>query len=182
VAERGGQVVGWAKIDHPTELPASEHVWHCNGFAVDPGSQGQGIGRALLDGMVAEARRRFPALRFEVADLRALPAAGDWSLVVAWYSLVHLAGSELPEAISALAAALRPGGTLALAVHLGAEVVHRDEWFDHPVDVDFTLHDQAELLAAVRAADLNDVEWYVRSARGREAETARCYVVARRPA
>jgi uncharacterized protein YceH (UPF0502 family)/SAM-dependent methyltransferase len=139
----------------------------------------------LSPGMVAEARRRFPGLSFEVGDLRAPPApsSGDgWSLVVAWYSLVHLAGSELPGALAALAGALRRRGTLALAVHLGAELVHRDEWFDHAVDVDFTLHDQAELLQAVRDAGLEDVEWYVRSPRGPEAETVRCYVVARKPA
>ena len=48
--------------------------------------------------MVAEARRRFPELRFEVADLTALPApagGGGWAAIAAWYSLVHLAGSEL---------------------------------------------------------------------------------------
>jgi ribosomal protein S18 acetylase RimI-like enzyme len=58
VAEREGRVVGWAKIRHPTELPASEHVWRCDGFAVDPASQGEGVGRALLEAMIEEARRR----------------------------------------------------------------------------------------------------------------------------
>ncbi len=138
----------------------------------------------LSPGMVAEARRRYPGRRFEVADLRALPSSPDgagWSLVVAWYSLVHLAGSELPGAVASLTGGLRAGGTLAVAVHLGAKSRHYDEWLDHPVEVDFTLHDQDELLRAIRGVGLEDVEWYVRSPRPPESETVRCYVVARTP-
>ena len=142
----------------------------------------------LSPGMVDEARRRFPELDFAVADLRALPApasgaGGGWAAIAAWYSLVHLAGSELPGAIAALAGALRPGGTLALAVHLGGSVRHLDEFMGARVSIDFTLHDQDEVLAAVRSAGLVDVEWYRRSPyRGHEVDTERLYVLARRPA
>jgi uncharacterized protein YceH (UPF0502 family) len=139
----------------------------------------------LAQGMVDEARRRFPELRFEVADLHALPAPADgqgWAAIAAWYSLVHLAGSELPRALRGLAGALRPGGWLALAVHTGARVRHLDEWFGHPVDVDFTLHDPTTVLAAVRSAGLVEVEWYQRGPyEGAEADTERLYVIARRP-
>lgn len=140
----------------------------------------------LSPGMVAEARRRFPELSFEVGDLTALPSPPDgssgWSAIAAWYSLVHLAGSELRPAIGLLAAALRPGGWLAVAVHLGPEVRHLTEWWDHEVDVDFTLHDRADVLDAFAVAGLVDVEWYVRSPiPGAEVETERLYVLARRP-
>ncbi len=135
----------------------------------------------LAPGMVAEARRRFPELEFAVADLTAPPSApgGDgWSLVTAWYSLVHLAGSELQGAVIALARALRPGGWLALAVHIGPGGHHLDEWFGRSVDIDFTLHDPAEVIDAVRAAGLEDVEWYQRAPyEGREAGTERLYVI-----
>jgi ribosomal protein S18 acetylase RimI-like enzyme len=58
VAERDGRVVGWAKIRHPTPLTASEHVWHVMGFAVDPDAQGAGVGRALIEALIDEARGR----------------------------------------------------------------------------------------------------------------------------
>ena len=32
---------------------------------------------------------------------------------------------------------LRPGGLLLLAFHIGDAIVHRDEWWGHPVSVDF---------------------------------------------
>ena len=58
VAEVDGRVAGYAKMDHPTPLPASEHVWICNGLAVDPSSEGRGVGRALMERLIDEARGR----------------------------------------------------------------------------------------------------------------------------
>jgi ribosomal protein S18 acetylase RimI-like enzyme len=58
VAVRGSRALGYAKMQHPTELPASAHVWHCNGLAVDPAVQAQGVGRALMEALIAEARAR----------------------------------------------------------------------------------------------------------------------------
>lgn len=147
----------------------------------------------LSPAMVAEARQRFPDVAFEVADLTALPppvrdAVGSppppgWSAIVAWYSLVHLAGSELRPAVGLLAAALAPGGWLAVALHVGEEVRHVGELFGTPVELDFVLHDQAAVLDAFGAAGLTDVEWYRRGPRPAiEADTERLYVLGRRPA
>ena len=134
--------------------------------------------------MVAEARRRFPDLAFEVGDLTALlrpPTAAGWGAITAWYALVHVAPSELGPAVGSLARVLAPGGWLALALHTGTEVRHADELWDQPVDVDFVLHDAATVLAAVRGAGLTDVEWYLRSPLPEvEVETERLYVLARR--
>ena len=141
----------------------------------------------LSPGMVGEARRRFPELAFEVADLTALPAPTDsprgWAAIAAWYSLVHLAGSELRPAVALLAAALAPGGWLAVAVHAGDEVRHQDELWGEPVDIDFVLHDPHAVVGAFETAGLVDIEWYHRGpyATG-ETETERLYVLARRPA
>ncbi len=139
----------------------------------------------LSPGMVAEARRRFPDVTFEVGDLTALlrpPTAAGWGAITAWYALVHTAPSELGPAIGSLARVLVPGGWLAVALHTGTEVRHVDELWDQPVDVDFVLHDTATVLAAVRGAGLTEVEWYLRGPLGEvEVETERLYVLARRP-
>jgi hypothetical protein len=61
-------------------------------------------------------------------------------------------------------------------------VHHAEELMGESVDVDFVLHDPDELVAAVRAAGLVDVEWYLRGPYdGAEVETERLYVLARRP-
>jgi uncharacterized protein len=133
--------------------------------------------------MVDEARRRFPGVRFEVGDLRRLtrPATSSgWAAVLGWYSLIHLAASELPEAVAALARPIAPGGLLVLGLHAGTEVRHVGEWFEHSVDLDFVLHEPSYVVGVVAAAGLVDVEWYLRGPfTWRQETTQRLYVVAR---
>ncbi len=141
-------------------------------------------GQDLSPAMVEQARRRWPEVEFEVGDLAGLmrPRTADgWSAITAWYSLVHLAGSELAPTIAGLARVLRGGGWLALALHTGTEIHHVEEWWEQSVDVDFVLHDPAQVLDAIRAAGLTDIEWYHRGPLAGEVETDRLYVLARRP-
>ena len=58
VAEVDGVVAGYVRLAHPTPLAATRHVLMIQGIAVDPARQGNGVGRALVDGAIAEARRR----------------------------------------------------------------------------------------------------------------------------
>jgi uncharacterized protein YceH (UPF0502 family) len=131
--------------------------------------------------MVAEARRRFPQLNFEVGDLRRLgrpPASSGWSAVLAWYSLIHLAASELPGTIAVLTRPLDPGGWLVLAVHAGDEVRHVEEFLGHEVSLDYVLHNPAQLVQLLESAGLTDIEWYLRGPLASHAETTnRLYVV-----
>jgi uncharacterized protein YceH (UPF0502 family) len=155
---------------------------HVAAYLAAAGADASGVD--LSPGMVEEARRRFPDLRFSVGDLTGLlrpPAASGWGAITAWYALVHLAGSEIASAIGSLARVLAPGGWLALALHAGAEVHHADELMGEPVDVDFVLHDPEAVVAAMRAAGLVDVEWYLRGPLEGEVETDRVYVLGRHP-
>ena len=156
---------------------------HVTAYLAEAGADASGID--LSPAMVDEARRRFPDGDYQVGDLRRLmrPVAGaGWSAVLAWYSLIHLAASELPDALASLTRPLLPGGWLVVALHAGAEVRHLDEWFEEPVDLDFVLHEPHEVVALVQAAGVTDVEWYHRgpfTARGETTE--RLYVVGRKP-
>jgi uncharacterized protein YceH (UPF0502 family) len=155
---------------------------HVTAYLAEAGADAMGMD--LSPAMVSEARRRFPGGSYEVADLRLLtrPATSSgWAAVLAWYSLIHLAASELPAAVGALARPLAPGGWLVLGLHAGAEVRHLDEWFGHEVDLDFVLHEPADVVATVEAAGLVDIEWYVRGPVTSRGETSqRLYVVARK--
>lgn len=155
---------------------------HVTAYLGSGGADATGID--LSPAMVAEARRRFPGRTFEVGDLRQLsrPAMSPgWAAVLAWYSLIHLAASELPDAIAALARPLSPGGWLVIGMHAGGKVRRLEEWFGHHVDLDFVLHEPAFVVGVVESAGLVDVEWYVRgplTARGET--TRRLYVVGRK--
>jgi SAM-dependent methyltransferase len=174
-------------LAHAGERPVVEvgsGPGHITAYLADGGADAVGID--LSPAMVAEARRRFPDGSYEVGDLRRLgpPAGGSgWAAVLAWYSLIHLAASEMPDAIAALLRPLAPGGWLVLALHAGTEVRHFDEWFDHEISLDFVLHEQADVVGMLEAAGLVDIEWYLRGPLSSRAETTeRLYVVGRTPA
>ncbi len=169
---------GW----HPV-VDAGCGPGHVTAYLAEGGADATGID--LSPAMVAEAERRFPEGTYQVGDLRRLsrPATSSgWAAVLGWYSLIHLAASELPDAVAALARPLAVGGWLVLGLHAGAEVRHLEEWFGHDVDLDFVLHEPAFVVGVVEGAGLVDVEWYLRgpiTARGET--TQRLYVVGRRP-
>jgi uncharacterized protein YceH (UPF0502 family) len=157
---------------------------HVTAYLAEGGADATGID--LSPAMVDEARRRFPGRSFEVGDLRRLsrPATSSgWAAVLGWYSLIHLAASEMPDAVAALVRPLAPGGWLVLGMHAGAEIRHVDEWFDREVDLDFVLHDPAFVVGVAEAAGLVDLEWYLRGPLTARGETSqRLYVVGRKQA
>ncbi len=156
---------------------------HITAALVEAGADAHGFDFSA--GMVAEALRRFPHVPFTQANLRTLPAsphADGWGVVLAWYSMIHMAPTELRGVITHLGSGLAPGGWLVIALHLGPEVRHLSAWWDRPVDVEFVLHREGAVLHAVAGAGLELVESYSRSPlAGVEVATRRLYVLARRP-
>jgi uncharacterized protein YceH (UPF0502 family)/SAM-dependent methyltransferase len=154
---------------------------HVTAYLAAAGADAYGID--LTPEMVDEARIRFPGVRYEVGDLTRLmrPESADgWGAVLGWYSLIHLADSEFPDAVKALARPLAAGGVLVLGLHAGDEV--RRPRFAGDVPLDLVHHNPTDVVAAVTAAGLDDVEWYVRGPVARRQEvTGRLYVLARRP-
>jgi SAM-dependent methyltransferase len=129
------------------------------------------IGSDLSPGVVAEARRRQPGLDFRVADLRRLPVPdGSLAGILAFYSLIHLPRPQLPVALAEFRRALKPAGTLLLAMHApvagspddgpgqgdAGEIVER-EAFGHPVEVRVTLVTTRELSRMAADAGLPDI-------------------------
>lgn len=158
---------------------------HVTAYLAAAGADARGLD--VTPEMVEEARRRFPGVRYDVGDLRRLmrpETAPGWRSVLAWYSLIHLAESELPAALMALLRPLDTDGLLVLALHAGDQVTHVTEWFDGEVPpLDFVFHDPATIVALIEAAGLVDVEWYVRGPIAERGETTqRLYVLGRNPA
>ena len=142
------------------------------------------VGSDLSAEMVAQARLAQPDVTFEVRDLRRLmrPVDADgWGVVLAWYSLVHLAESELRDAIRALARPVRSDGYVVLSLFVGPSIRHVAELWDIPIDLDFVHHDPASVIAAAEAAGLTDLEWYQHGAVPSRGEPRhRFYLIGRR--
>lgn len=154
---------------------------HVTAHLADRGAAATGLD--LAPAMVEQARTRYPQASYAVGDLRQLmrpPAADGWGAVLAWYSLVHTTPAEMPAVLATLVRPLRPGGYLVYAGHAGRAVVHRDDWFDEPVDLDFVLQEPTEVAALFERAGLVDVEWYRRAPVAARGETTeRAYVIGR---
>ncbi len=145
-------------------------------------------GLDLSPAMVEQARVRHPGVEFRQGSFAVppMPRGGDprdpgWHLVTAWYAVVHLAASEIAPTVAALARVLKRGGTLALATHVGHEVMHPGSVVGIDTELDFVLHDEAALIDAFEAAGLVDLEWFVRSPLPHEAATRRMYLLAQKP-
>jgi SAM-dependent methyltransferase len=95
------------------------------------------FGLDLTPGMVAQARKAHPGLRFEVGDLAALDLA-DESLAgaIAWYSLIHTPPERLPLVVAELARVLAPGGRLLTAFQVGDEQRHLSHAYGHDISLD----------------------------------------------
>ncbi len=141
-------------------------------------------GLDLSPALVARARMLNPTIPFEPGDFRRLGAPDhDWAGIVAFYSILHLSRPEVTPTLIEWRRVTRPGGWLLLAVHIGEEVRHLDEWWGHKVSVDFTFFQTAELVGYLEAAG-----WRIEEATERdpypdvEVATRRLYILAQAPA
>lgn len=133
------------------------------------------VGVDLSPGMLRHA-----AVPVAAGDLLALPLAdGSLAAAVAFYSLIHLpAGTEV-AALAEIRRVLAPGGTLLVAVHVGEEVRHLDDWWGVPVSVDFRFFPTAALTGWLADAGLTVTDARERDAYpGVEVATRRGYVTA----
>lgn len=157
---------------------------HVTAHLAAAGADARGLD--LTPQMIEQARRLHPGVRFDVGDLRRLirpENAPGWRAVLAWYSLIHLAESELPAALMALLRPIEAGGLLVLAMQAGDEVTRITSWLDDEVPpLDFVRNDPTMIVALIEAAGLVDVEWYLRGPVSERGETSqRLYVLGRVP-
>jgi SAM-dependent methyltransferase len=138
-------------------------------------------GMDLSPELIRCARRLNPDIGFEQGDFRRLSAEdGAWAGIVAFYAILHLAPSEVAPTLAEWRRVLRPGGLLLLAVHIGTEELHLEEWWGRRVDITFRFFQPAELQATLVAAGFALEEVRERDPYpGVETQTRRVYLLAR---
>ena len=141
---------------------------HVAAFLAACGVQVEGFD--LSHGMIAQAHHRYPTLTFRQGDMRSLAVAdATYGGITAFYSIIHLTEDELAPTFKEWWRVLRPSGLILVAFHIGEHVVHLDEWWQHPVDLDFRflpvdkvttalLHAQFTIEAVVQRSPYPDVE------------------------
>jgi SAM-dependent methyltransferase len=142
----------------------------------------QVCGIDLSEAMIERARRLNPGVEFRQGDLMSLDVADEtWAGIVAFYSIIHVPRSEMAQALGELRRALRPGGVLLLAFHIGEGTIHLDEWWGQKVCVDFFFFRPEEVTASLREAGLEIEEVIEREPYPDvEHQSRRAYIFARR--
>lgn len=139
------------------------------------------VGIDLSPSMVAVARELIAGMDVRHGDMCALDfPASSFAGVVAFYSIIHLAPTELSVAAREIYRVLAPGGQAALAFHVGDEVRHIDSLWDITTDLDFHFLQPAIVEEALQTAGLKVLRSSTRQPYAPEVEsqTTRCYVVA----
>src|SRR5262245_5131920 len=139
------------------------------------------VGIDISPEMVRCAASLNPGLEFRVGDMRELnlPAGGLVGLV-AFYSIVHFDAVELGGVMLQLRRALTRGGLALLSFHIGDHVIHVDDLFGAPVNLDFRFHAPSTVIEALQAAHFALIERVEREPyEGAEHPSRRCYLLAR---
>jgi SAM-dependent methyltransferase len=143
------------------------------------------FGLDLSPRMIEEARRLNPEISFRQGNMLALDLP-DASLagIAAFYAIVHLPREALPQVFREMARVLKPDGLLLLAFHIGDETLHRDEWWDRPVTLDFRFFSPHAIQRDLEAAGFVVEEVIEREPYAPEVEhqSRRAYIFARKPA
>ena len=156
----------------PGQLARYLHDHGVNVFGID-----------LSPGMVNEARQAHPGVQFFQGDMRHLDIPNaSLAGIAAFYSLIHLPRDEVTGVLKELCRTLQPGGVLLISFHKGTEIVHRDDFFDKPVNLDFAFFETDEMVTYLEAAGFNIKEIIERAPYPEvEYPTQRVYVLAANP-
>ncbi|WP_416564222.1 class I SAM-dependent methyltransferase [Nocardia testacea] len=148
------------------------------GFLAALGVRVHGID--LSPAMVDMARNAFPEIGFEVGSMTALELPDESRAgVVAWYSLIHIPPAERKGVLGEFRRVLCPGGRLLLAFQSGTDVLHLDEGYGRPIDLDFH-RISAEELADSLVADGFTVDFRIERRAEDGERTAQAYLMATR--
>jgi ubiquinone/menaquinone biosynthesis C-methylase UbiE len=155
---------------------------HIARYLRDAGANVFGLDLSL--GMLEQARRLNPDIPFRQGNMLALELP-DASLagIAAFYAVVNLPRESLPQVFREMARVLQPGGLLLLSFHIGDETLHRDDWWERPINMDFHFLNPQSVQRDLEAAGLAVEEIVEREpyAPGVEHQCRRAYIFAHKP-
>ena len=137
----------------------------------------------LSPALVARARALNPGIEFREGNMLALDVEdGAWGGITAFYSIIHIPPRQVALALTELRRALKPGGLLLLAFHIGDETRHFAEWWGKTVALDFHFFLPDQMEEYLRSAGFEIEEVIERDPYPDvEYQGRRAYILARNP-
>jgi SAM-dependent methyltransferase len=139
------------------------------------------VGIDLSSEMILCAARLSPGIDFKVGDMKALDVpTASLAGVIAFYSIVHFRADELLPVMTEMRRVLATGGLALVSFHVGEQVVHVEDLFGAPVNLDFVFHSPHTVVEALRASRFAVIEQIEREPyEGAEYPSRRCYLLAK---
>jgi SAM-dependent methyltransferase len=140
------------------------------------------LGIDLSPRMVAEAQQLNPEIHFHQGDMLFLPDPDrSWGGIAAFYCIIHIPRGKIVDALREMKRVLKPGGILLITFHIGDEIMHLDEWWEKPVNLDFAFFQPSDMENWLREAGFALEETLVREPNPDvEVATKRAYIFARK--
>jgi SAM-dependent methyltransferase len=100
------------------------------------------LGVDLSPEMIKVAAQLNPHVQFEQADMLCLHYPDNsFGAAIAFYSIVHFDYKQVGIAFREIKRILAEDGALLFSFHIGDNIIHLDNFLDHPVKIDFHFFD-----------------------------------------
>jgi SAM-dependent methyltransferase len=141
------------------------------------------LGVDLSPQMIAEAQRLNPGIPFHQGNMLALSDTdSSWGGIAAFYCIIHIPREQIVDALREMKRVLKPGGVLLVTFHIGTEIMHIEEWWEKPVNLDFAYYKPDEMENWLKDAGFESEETLIREPNPAvEVATQRAYLFARKP-
>lgn len=140
------------------------------------------LGVDISQAMVEVARRLNPGLVFERGDMLCLQFPDNtFAGIAAFYSVIHIERSRLPQALEELFRVLEPGGRLLASFHVGEGEIHREEFLGRNVSFHASFFGIEEMSADLVEAGFLIEETFNRAPYEFEYPSQRAYLLASKP-
>jgi len=129
-----------------------------------PGHHATGVD--LSEEMLRHARIAHPDARFDCAPLAALPYGdGSFDGVLAWYSIIHTAPTDLDAVVTEFRRVLTDDGVALLGFQHGSGERRRSEAYGHAVELRAHLHTVDGVTTTLERTGFTALEGVIREAR-----------------
>ncbi len=141
------------------------------------------FGLDLSPGMVEQARKLNPGIRFREGNMMSLDLADETLAgIAAFYAIVNIPRQSLPVVFGEIHRVLSSDGLLLLGFHAGDEVIREEELWGQKISMNFLFFQPAEIKLGLEAASLT-IEQIIEREPYPDVEypSRRAYIFARKP-
>ena len=117
------------------------------------------VGADLSPDMIKVAKSINPQIDFVTADMLQLSYPDNsFGAAIAFYSIVHFDYNQIKDAFAEINRALISKGQFLFSFHIGDNILHLDDFLEHPVNIDFYFYDTQRIIDLLTATGFDIID------------------------